>query len=155
MWDVNTKGLTLVTQLRIWGNIISIAKAAHNVRFVAQARPYTDGQGSAPHILVLTSPPNAQLLLLAYLPGPKPTLTVTSSISLTPPTPSLRQAEFFNAVISQGNVALVSLWTGVISCIELDFEKDKDAKRRRSSVAADESGSEGRRLKIQDHFNIK
>lgn len=144
-----------MTELRIWGNVISIAKAAYTVRLPALVGPFFDIQGSAPHILVLTSPPNAQLLLLAYQPGPKPSLSITSSISLVPPTPTLRQAEYFNAVISQGNVALVNLWTGVLSCVELDFEKDKEAKRRRSSVAADESEGEGKRLKIQDHFNIK
>jgi DNA damage-binding protein 1 len=57
-------------------------------------------------------------------------------------------------VLSQGNVALVSLWTGVLSCIELDFEKDKEAKKRRASNVVVDENKEGR-LVLRDNFNIK
>lgn len=80
---------------------------------------------------------------------------MTSSLPLTPPTPSLRQAEFFASVISQNTVALVSLWVGVLSCIEMEVEKDKDAKKRRASTVAMDVEEEGRRLNFKDNFNIK
>ena len=80
---------------------------------------------------------------------------MTSSIPLTPPTPSLRQAEFFASIISHESVALVSLWVGVLSCIELEVEKDKDAKKRRASAIGIEPEDEGRRVKFRANFNIK
>lgn len=52
-------------------------------------------------------------------------LVVTSSLPLTPPTPSLRRAEFFSKVITCDTTALVSLWIGVLSCVELELEKEK------------------------------
>ena len=80
---------------------------------------------------------------------------MTSAIPLTPPTPSLRQAEFFAAVISHESIALVSLWVGVLSCIEMEAEKDKDAKKRRASAIGVEAEEEGRRVKFRANFNIK
>ena len=74
---------------------------------------------------------------------------------MIPPTPSLRQAEFFSSVISQDLVALVSLWVGVIECIEMEVEKDKDAKKRRASVIGAAVPEDGKRLKFRDNFNIK
>lgn len=104
---------------------------------------------------MLLAPPNAFLLLVTFSSGPAPSLVVTSAVPLFPPTPSLRHAEFFASVISQGNVALVSLWTGVLSCIDMEIEKEKEAKRRRSSVAAFSINEEGKRLVFKDNFNIK
>ena len=82
---------------------------------------------------MLTGPPNARVYLLT-VEGSK--LVVASSIPLTPPTPSLREAEFCQKIISQGKIALASVWTGVISCLELDVDKKG-------------------RLTLRDNFNIK
>lgn len=118
-------------------------------------------QGARPHFLVLMAPPNAQLLLMAYDPASPTSLAVTSSINLIPPVPTLRRAEFFTGVIAQDGVALVSLWTGVLSCIEMELEKDnhkdKEGKRRRSSAAANvAAGDEAeRRIVFKDNYNIK
>ena len=111
-----------------------------------------------PHILVLLGPPNAHLLLLTYQTEGTPSLVVTSTLPLSPPTPTLRQAEFFTGVISSGNVALVSLWVGVLSCIEMEIEKDKDkdsSKRRRSSAVAPAVSGREQKLVFKEHFNIK
>jgi DNA damage-binding protein 1 len=94
---------------------------------------------------VLLSPPNAQLLLVTHGPSG---LSVAAATPLVPPTPSLRQAEFFSSVLCQGNLAVVSLWVGVLSCIEIEVDKDK---RRRSSVA----GGSDKKLRFRDNFNIK
>jgi DNA damage-binding protein 1 len=99
---------------------------------------------------VLLAPPNAHLLLVIFTSTPTPALVIAASLPLTPPTPSLRQAEFYTSVIAQGNVALVSLWVGVLSCIEIDVEKDKDRKRRPSEVRP-----ETKPLTFRDNFNIK
>ncbi|WRT69742.1 uncharacterized protein IL334_006733 [Kwoniella shivajii] len=139
IWDIEQKGLICQTELQVWGSIVGIEKV--------------EVEGARPHLLVLLAPPSAHLLLLTYSPSPSPSLIVTSSIPLNPPTPSLRQAEFFNSVIAHQNVALVSLWVGVLSCIEMEIEKEKDAKKRRASTA-DMEIEEGRRLKFRDNFNI-
>lgn len=148
-WDTEETGLVKKAELEVWGSIVGIEIA---VMKVSANRGRTDTQDARPHILVLQGPPDAHLLLVTYVPG-NPALVVTSSIPLTPPTPSLRQAEFFTSVIPQDNVAIVSLWVGVLSCIELEVEKDKDAKKRRASVIGIEE--EGKRLKFRDNFNIK
>ncbi|OCF61827.1 hypothetical protein L486_01489 [Kwoniella mangroviensis CBS 10435] len=141
VWDVGSKGLVYQTELEVWGNIVGIEKV--------------EVEGARSHILVLLSPPSAHLLLLTYSTSPTPSLIVTSSIQLTPPTPTLRQAEFFTSVIAHQNVALVSLWIGVLSCIELEIEKDKEAKKRRVSTTGDVNMvDEGKRLILKDNFNI-
>ncbi|WVW86882.1 hypothetical protein I302_108937 [Kwoniella bestiolae CBS 10118] len=141
VWDVEQKGLVYQTELEVWGNIVGIEKVE-----VEDARP---------HLLVLLAPPSAHLLLLTYSSSPSPSLIVTSSIQLTPPTPSLRQAEFFTSVIAHQNVALVSLWIGVLSCIEMEIEKDREAKKRRASTTIDVNMvDEGKRLIFKDNFNI-
>lgn len=71
---------------------------------------------------------------------------VTSAMSLVPPTPSLRRAEFFTSVISHESTALISLWVGVLSCIEMEVEKEKG---RRESVITDG------RLMFKENFNVK
>jgi DNA damage-binding protein 1 len=93
--------------------------------------------------------------LITYNPTTA-SLVVTSALPLTPPTPSLRQAEFFSSVIANESIALVSLWVGVLSCIEMEIEKDADTKRRRSSAAVPEGKAEGKKLlTFRDNFNIK
>nr|XP_019009308.1 uncharacterized protein I206_05956 [Kwoniella pini CBS 10737]OCF48089.1 hypothetical protein I206_05956 [Kwoniella pini CBS 10737] len=139
LWDVNQRGLEYQAALELWGNIVSIEQV--------------EVEGARPHLLVLTAPPSAHLLLVTFSPSPKPALIITSSIHLTPPTPTLRQAEFFSSVVACGNVALVSLWIGVLSCIEMELEKDKDAKKRRAS-AIDMEIDERKRLQFRDNFNI-
>jgi DNA damage-binding protein 1 len=117
--------------------------------------PAADHQNARPHILVLLGPPNAQVLVLALSPATS-SLVVTSSASLNPPTPTLREAEFFRGIIADGYTVLVSLWVGVISCVELEVEKDKDLKRRRSSaVAAPVDVLPEKRLRAKEPFNIK
>nr|XP_018260261.1 uncharacterized protein I303_07178 [Kwoniella dejecticola CBS 10117]OBR82419.1 hypothetical protein I303_07178 [Kwoniella dejecticola CBS 10117] len=139
VWNVEPKGLVYQAELELWGNIVGIDKV--------------EVEGARPHFLVLTAPPSAHLLLITYSASPTPALIVTSTIPLNPPTPTLRQAEFFTSVVSQGNVALVSLWIGVLSCIEMEVEKDKDARKRRASAAGMEV-EEGKRLQFRDNFNI-
>jgi DNA damage-binding protein 1 len=70
---------------------------------------------------------------------------MTSSMALVPPMPSLRRAEFFAAVVAHDSTALVSLWVGVLSCIEMEVEKEKGKKK----AAADG------RLVFKENFNIK
>jgi len=116
----------------------------------------TDQQDARPHILVVLGPPNAQLLVLTYNASTS-SLVVTSSTLLNPPTPSLRQAEFYRGVIVEGSTALVSLWVGVLSCIELEVEKEKDLKRRRSSAVTPmlAEAVPDKRLRVKESFNIK
>ncbi|KAK8849708.1 hypothetical protein IAR55_005043 [Kwoniella newhampshirensis] len=140
VWNVEATGLVHQTELEVWGTIVGIDKI--------------EVEGARPHILVLLSPPQAHLLLVTSTPSPSPSLIVTSSIPLTPPTPSLRQAEFFTSVLSYDKVALVSLWVGVLSCIEMDVEKEKDAKKRRASTTGMDVDEDGRRLIFRDNFNI-
>ncbi|WWD20338.1 hypothetical protein CI109_104814 [Kwoniella shandongensis] len=140
VWNVDATGLVYQAKLEVWGTIVGIEKV--------------EVEGARPHILVLLSPPQAHLLLVTFTASPAPSLIVTSSIPLTPPTPSLRQAEFFTSVLAHDKVALVSLWVGVLSCIEMEVEKDKDAKKRRASAAGMEVDEDGRRLKFRDNFNI-
>jgi hypothetical protein len=124
-------------------------------------RPGTGGiadiQDARPHLLVLMGPPNAQLLVLTYNPSTS-SLIVASLTLLNPPTPSLRLAEFYRGVIVEGSTALISLWVGVLSCVELEVEKEKDLKRRRSSAVrpgmVNESVSD-KRLRVRETFNIK
>ncbi|ORX37687.1 CPSF A subunit region-domain-containing protein [Kockovaella imperatae] len=135
IWDVNEAGLTFSADLELWGSVVGISLVEN-----------TEVPGLKPHLLVLLGPPDAHLLLLSFQLEPSPSLIVTSSLALSPPTPTLRRAEFFNGVISQGFTALVSLWVGVVSCIEIDVEKEKEAKRRRSNRV--------QRLVFKDNFNI-
>lgn len=67
-------------------------------------------------------------------------------MSLVPPTPSLRRAEFFTSVIAHETIALVSLWVGVLSCIEMEVEKEKGKKKG--------TGSDGR-LVFKENYNLK
>lgn len=82
---------------------------------------------------------------------------VTASQALSPPTPLLRPQEFFTGVIAQTTTALVSLWTGLLACVELELEKVKDAKRRASVKDKDdmEVDGEGRRLVFKNSMNIQ
>lgn len=122
----------------------------------ARQQRKADAQGSKPHLLVLLAPPSARLLLLAYSTT-APYLSITSSLPLTPPTPSLRQAEFFASVIVHDTTAIVSLWIGILSCVELELEKDKSSKRRRSSAVA--AGAEAeigdKRVLLKETSNVK
>ncbi|WVF68077.1 hypothetical protein IAT40_002840 [Kwoniella sp. CBS 6097] len=140
VWDVEAQGLVYVTETEMWGTLVGL-----EIVIV---------EGARPHILVLLAPPTSHLLLITFSAQPFPSLTVTSSVPLTPPTPTLRQAEFFNSVIAHDRVALVSLWVGVLSCIEMEVEKDKDAKKRRGSTAGMDVDDEGKRLLFKDNFNI-
>ncbi|ORY34709.1 CPSF A subunit region-domain-containing protein [Naematelia encephala] len=140
VWDADRSGLVKKAELELWGNVVAIEKVE-----VKDARP---------HILVLQAPPNAHLLLVTYTSTPTPSLIVTSSLPLTPPTPSLRQAEFFVGVISQDHVALVSLWVGVLSRIGMEVEKDKEAKKRRASIAHNGVEDDSKVLVFTDNFNI-
>jgi DNA damage-binding protein 1 len=65
---------------------------------------------------------------------------------LVPPTPSLRRAEFFASVIAHEGTALVSLWVGVLSCIEMEVEREKG---RRKSIASDGN------LVFKENYNLK
>jgi DNA damage-binding protein 1 len=122
---------------------------------IAGRRSDADAQDARPHLLVLTGPPNAQVLVLAYVPSTS-SIVVTSAVTLNPSTPSLRQAEFYRGIVAEGHIALVSLWVGVITCIELEVEKDKDLKRRRSSaVAAPVDTLPEKRLRAKEPFNVK
>ncbi|WVQ78968.1 hypothetical protein IAT38_001060 [Cryptococcus sp. DSM 104549] len=138
VWDVTETGLEWRAEIEMWGRIVGIEQ--------------TVVDDSQPHILVLLSPPQAHLLLVTFTSIPTPSLVVTSSLPLTPPTPTLRQAEFFTSVLAQKRLALVSLWVGVLSCIEIEVEKDKGGKKRRASVLGEEVVE--KRLKFRDNFNI-
>lgn len=111
-------------------------------------------QDARPHLVVLQGPPNAHLLVITYSTDTS-SLVVSNSTPLHPPTPSLRSAEFFQGVVVQGMTVIVSLWVGVLSCLELEVEKDKDLKRRRSSVAASVQTVPDKRLRIRENYNIK
>lgn len=74
-------------------------------------------------------------------------LVITSSLKLAPPTPALRRQEFFTAVISDRNVALVSLWTGLLSCVEIELAK----KGRKKDMDVDGE----RKLVFRNNFNMK
>nr|WVH01967.1 DNA damage-binding protein 1 [Naematelia aurantialba] len=140
VWDTDKSGLVKMAELELWGNVVGIDKV--------------DVKDARPHVLVLQAPPNAHLLLVTFTSTPKPSLVVTSTLSLTPPTPSLRRAEFFVGVVSQGDVALVSLWVGVLSRIGMEIEKDKEAKRRRASIASTAAEDDSKVLVFTDNFNI-
>lgn len=101
---------------------------------------------------MLTGPPNARLLLVTWENG----LTVTASQNLQPPTPLLRRQEFFTGVIAHATTALVSLWTGLLACVEMELEKVKDAKKRTSGRSKEdaEMDVEGRRLVFKTSGNI-
>ncbi|EIW71360.1 hypothetical protein TREMEDRAFT_71141 [Tremella mesenterica DSM 1558] len=113
--DITSEGLVYRCGLPVWGNIAGLERATV--------------EGAQPHIVVLIAPPNARLLLIRYNALPTPQLVVTSSIPLTPPTPSLRLAEFFTSVIAKDNAVLVSLWVGVLSCCEIAAVKGKGFTR--------------------------
>lgn len=97
---------------------------------------------------MLVGPPNARLLLITWEDGK---IVVTASQALAPPTPALRRQEFFTGVIAQDSLALVSVWTGLLACIEMEVEKAKDAKRR----ASDAKNADDRRVVFKSSYNIK
>lgn len=102
---------------------------------------------------MLVGPPNARLLLLGWEDGK---IVVTASQALSPPTPALRRQEFFTGVISQGTMAFVSVWTGLLACVEMEVEKASAAKRRASETPTKDNGeTDGRRLVFKSSFNIK
>ena len=156
-WSVDERGLTLLAELTVWGSVVGIEEVEIEVSLCPEITLWDHltnlEQDAKPPILLLLGPPNAYLLLLTLQTDPQPKLIVTSSISLTPPTPSLRPAEFFSGIIAQDNVALVSLWVGVLSCIEIEVEKEKKG-RRKSSVMEVEGGAVNP-LVFKEHFNIK
>ena len=158
LWDIGPTGLVHRAELEAWGSIVGIEKIVTNVCLsrVAQVDTVAEQiQDARPHVAVLLGPPNAALLLIAY-DARSASLAVTDSTELQPPTPSLRQAEFFRSVITQGSSLLISLWVGVLSCIEVEVEKDKDLKRRRSSaVEPPVEISPDKRLRVRENYNIK
>ena len=157
-WNLGLSGLQKTTELQLWGNVMAVERIDVGVsREMSTSSPTIDKQGSRPHALVLLSPPNAHLLLIAIDPRTS-TMIVTSSVPLTPPTPSLRQSEYFSGVIACDSSILVSLWVGVLSCIDVELDKEKDSKRRRSSAVAPAPMDEvegSMRLRFRDNFNIK
>ena len=165
VWDVDESGLSSKGDLQLWGNVIAISKVESSNLPVRPSRPSCGSQANTfdlqkvrPHLLVLLGPPNAHILLLTYQFEGTPSLIVTSTLPLSPPTPTLRQAEFFTGVVSQGSTALVSLWVGVLSCIEIELERDKDkdaSKRRRSSAVVPMVAGREQKLVFKEHFNIK
>ncbi|OWZ42004.1 DNA damage-binding protein 1 [Cryptococcus neoformans C23] len=137
VWDVTENGLVWRSEIEVWGTVVGIDQVSI--------------EDSRPHILILLAPPQAHLLLVTFeITTSK--LIITSSTSLTPPTPTLRQAEFFTAVVAQERVALVSLWIGVLSCLEIELDKGSSGKKKRSSTIPTPEGET--RLKIKDNFNI-
>lgn len=64
-----------------------------------------------------------------------------------PPTPALRRQEFFTAVITDSNVALVSLWTGLLSCAEIEVAR----KGRKKDMDVDGD----HKLVFKHYFNMK
>jgi DNA damage-binding protein 1 len=157
VWDVGPAGLVFQADLEVWGSIVGIEKVVVKVCFPLRYDELADDQDARPHLLVLMGPPNAQLLVLTYNPSTS-SLIVASSTLLNPPTPSLRLAEFYRGVIVEGSTTLISLWVGVLSCVELEVELEKDLKRRRSSAVrpgmVNESVSD-KRLRVRETFNIK
>ena len=160
-------GLVMRGSLDMWGSVVSIEHVQLKVsalpgilidmeRSISLMLCMLIRQGSRPHLIVLLAPPNARLVLLTSSPN-APYLSITSTLSLTPPTPSLRQAEFFASVVVHETTALVSLWIGVLSCVELELEKDKSSKRRRSSAvaAATEAEIGDKRVLLKETSNIK
>ncbi|KAE8541647.1 hypothetical protein D1P53_001817 [Cryptococcus gattii VGV] len=137
VWDVTENGLVWRSEIEVWGTVVGIDQVSI--------------EGSRPHILVLLAPPQAHLLLVAF-DVITSKLIITSSTPLTPPTPTLRQAEFFTAVVAQEGVALVSLWIGVLSCLEIELDKGPSGKKRKSSTIPTPEGET--RLKIKNNFNI-
>ncbi|KAL1411075.1 hypothetical protein Q8F55_002024 [Vanrija albida] len=137
VWDVSASGLQRKGELKVWGTIVGLDVAA-----VPDAPP---------HILVLVEPPSAKLLLVTFTGGK---LTITASQPLSPPMPSLARAEFFTGVRASGSAALVSLWTGLLACVEIEFEKAKDAKKRRASEVLGDECEAGARLVFKSSFNI-
>lgn len=98
-------------------------------------------------------PPNARLLLVTW----ESALVVTAVQALLPPTPLLRRQEFFMGVVVHSTIALVSLWTGLLACVEMELEKVKDAKRRGSVRTKDDMDvdGDGRRLVFKSSGNIQ
>ena len=157
VWDVGPAGLVFQADLEVWGSIVGIEKVVVKVWCLFWDPESADLQDARPHLLVLLGPPNAQLLVLTYNPSTS-SLIVASSTLLNPPTPSLRLAEFYRGVIVEGSTALISLWVGVLSCVELEVEKEKDLKRRRSSAVRPGMVNEAvsdKRLRVRETFNIK
>lgn len=73
---------------------------------------------------------------------------ITASQALRPPMPLLRLQEFFTGVVCNGTRAVVSLWTGILTRLEMELEKVKDMKRRQG-----ERGE--RRLVFRSSMNLK
>ncbi|WVQ75561.1 hypothetical protein IAR50_005188 [Cryptococcus sp. DSM 104548] len=133
VWDVTETGLVWAAELKVWGTIVSIDQVSV--------------EGSRPHIVILLSPPNAHALMVTFDKATSK-LVVTSSQLLSPPTPTLRAAEFFSAIVAQGRVALVSLWIGVVSCLEIEIDKKSLGKKKKTAPDEDV------RLKFRDNYNI-
>lgn len=56
----------------------------------------------------------------------------------------------------QENTALVSVWTGLLACAEMEMEKVRDHKRRASAAECDmEERRDGRRVVFKTVYNIK
>ncbi|BEJ16509.1 hypothetical protein CspHIS471_0511140 [Cutaneotrichosporon sp. HIS471] len=132
VWDVGSNGLAPRGDSMTWGTVAGLATV--NV------------PGTKTHILVLVGPPSARLLLLTW----DERLVVTASHPLRPPTPALRRQEFFTGAVVQGNTALVSMWTGLLACAEMEMEKAGDMKRR----VNEEKTKEERRLVFKTVYNI-
>ncbi|GMK54981.1 hypothetical protein CspeluHIS016_0200370 [Cutaneotrichosporon spelunceum] len=132
VWDVGSNGLTPRGDLMTWGTVAGLATV--------------DLPGAKLHVLVVVGPPCARLLLIAWENG----LVTTASHPLRPPTPALRRQEFFAGAVAQGSTALVSMWTGLLACAEMEMEKAADAKRR----VADDKVKEARRIVFKTVYNI-
>lgn len=121
-WDVTENGLVWRSEIEVWGTVVGIDQVSI--------------EDSRPHVLILLAPPQAHLLLVTFdITTGK--LIITSSTSLTPPTPTLRQAEFFTGVVAQERVALVSLWIGVLSCLEIELDKGSSGKKKKKQYNTD------------------
>ncbi|WVO14336.1 hypothetical protein L204_101968 [Cryptococcus depauperatus] len=136
VWDVTQTGLVFRGNMEVWGNIVGIEQVSI--------------EGSRPHVLVLLAPPHSQLLIMTFNCSAS-RLILTSSLALTPPTPTLRQAEFFTAILAHERVVMVSLWIGVLSCLELECDMAQSKKKRPSNMSGMED--EGL-LRLRDNFNI-
>lgn len=144
IWDSTTTGLVFRGDLPVWGTVVGLAVA--DVPVSVSTSHSTDVQDARPHLLVLVGPPNAQLHLVAWSPQAEG-LVITSSLKLAPPTPALRQQQFFTAVISEGTTAIASLWTGLLTCVEMDFAKK--GKKKDMEIDGD------RKLVFKTSFNMK
>jgi hypothetical protein len=47
------------------------------------------------------------------------------------------------------------MWTGVLTCVELEVERPAETKKRRASAVGVQLEDAGRLLNFRDSFNIK